>query len=200
MATPYNSMQPWNFGNYLNALSQYGPGPAVTSPAPVLTRSMGTPEVPSVSSDHAAFLESIGISPGSTGFANHVSPSNAAIEQMVGIGESPAAPSNWGQGIMKTLQDWGVIGTKDPKTGQMGDSWGGFALDLGKTGFGIYNGMQQYNLYKDMLNNSKSQFERQFAAQRGLINSQLEDRQRARLASGQAGPSVADYMAKYGVK
>lgn len=65
----------------------------------------------------------------------------------------------------------------------------------------LYLGMQQYNLAKDSLANSKAQFERNFAANRTTTNARLEDRQRARVASNAgAYQSVGDYMDKNGVK
>ena len=66
---------------------------------------------------------------------------------------------------------------------------------------GLYLGMQQYNLAKESLANNKSQFAQQFAVQKNLTNSNLEDRQRARIASNSgAYQSVGDYMSQNGVK
>lgn len=73
----------------------------------------------------------------------------------------------------------------------------GVAQGLGN----LYLGMQQYNLAKDSLANNKAQFERQFTVNKGLTNSRLEDRQRARVASNSgAYQSVGDYMNQNGVK
>lgn len=65
---------------------------------------------------------------------------------------------------------------------------------------GLYLGMQQYNLAKDSLAFQKDSFARQFDVQKNLTNSQLEDRQRARVASNAgAYQSVGEYMKQNGV-
>lgn len=85
--------------------------------------------------------------------------------------------------------------------GSATSGWGGTAMDLGKTAMNAYMGMKQYGLAKDQLAESKKQFETNFNAQKGLTNSSLEDRQRARIASNAgAYQSVGDYMNKNGVK
>lgn len=92
------------------------------------------------------------------------------------------------------LQQRNADGTTSGGYGQAGL---GMLQGLG----GLYLGMQQYNLAKEALANSKEQFNRNFAVQKGLTNSQLEDRQRARVASNPgAYQSVGDYMAQNGVK
>jgi hypothetical protein len=64
-----------------------------------------------------------------------------------------------------------------------------------------YLGMKQYGLAKDALKESQQQFDLNFGAQRNTINSQLADRQRARVASNpNAYQSEAEYMAKWGIK
>lgn len=63
------------------------------------------------------------------------------------------------------------------------------------------NGHRSYQLGKSQLTAQTDQFNKQFAAQRGLINSQLADRQDWRNRN-QPGKfmSTAEYMDKYGVK
>lgn len=63
------------------------------------------------------------------------------------------------------------------------------------------NGHRSYQLGKKQLTAQTDQFNQQFAAQRGLINSQLADRQDWRNRN-QPGKfmSTAEYMDKYGVK
>jgi hypothetical protein len=81
--------------------------------------------------------------------------------------------------------------------------WGGLAIGGALGLANTFLGMKQYSLAKDSLNASRSQFERNFSAQRDLTNSRLEDRQRARLnSSGGSGvyESVGSYMDRYGVK
>jgi hypothetical protein len=70
------------------------------------------------------------------------------------------------------------------------------ALSAGTGLFNAYMGMKQYGLFKDQLNFQKNSFERNFAAQRDSVNTQLEDRQKARVAANPgAFQSVGDYMA-----
>jgi len=58
-------------------------------------------------------------------------------------------------------------------------------------------GMKQYGIMKDSLKESKRQFNTNFGAQKQMVNSQLEDRQRARLASNpNEYESLSTYMDK----
>ena len=86
--------------------------------------------------------------------------------------------------------------TKDAilgKNGQQG--WGNMALGALQGIGGAYMGMKQYGLAKDALAQSQSQFDKNYNAQRQTMNTQLEDRQRARVAAtdGRA-ESVESYM------
>jgi hypothetical protein len=108
-------------------------------------------------------------------------------------GSTPNAFTQW-------MRDTGVIGSTDAN-GLKTDGWGGLALGTATGLGGLYLGMQQYNLAKDALANNKAQFERNFAAQKTTTNANLEDRQRARVASnGGAYQSVGDYMSQNGIK
>lgn len=79
--------------------------------------------------------------------------------------------------------------------------WGGTALGAAQGLFSGYLGMKQYGMAKEKLAESKRQFELNYAAQKTLTNSQLEDRQRARVASNPgAYQSVGDYMNQNGVR
>ena len=97
--------------------------------------------------------------------------------------------------------------------GSIGDTSGGFqwgnfllgdvnrpgALQLGLgalSGIGnLYLGMKNYGMAKKQLKQQNAQFEKNYAAQRNLVNSQLEDRQAARVASNpSAYESVSSYM------
>lgn len=61
-------------------------------------------------------------------------------------------------------------------------------------------GWKQLGVQKDALKQSKKEFEMNWGAQQKTINSQLEDRQRARVASNpNAYQSVGDYMNKNGI-
>ena len=63
-----------------------------------------------------------------------------------------------------------------------------------------YMGMKQYGLAKDELRENKRQFNMNFESQQKLTNSQLADRQKARVAFNPGFyESVGSYMGKYGV-
>lgn len=110
-------------------------------------------------------------------------------------------PSGMLSSMNTWLKDNGVIGYTDKKSGNKFDGWGGLALSAGTGLFNAYMGMKQYGLFKDQLNFQKDSFERNYAAQRSTLNSQLEDRQRARVASNAgAYQSVGEYMDKNRIK
>ena len=77
--------------------------------------------------------------------------------------------------------------------------WGGMALSAA-SGIGqSLMSMKQYGLMEDQLKESKRQFDINYGMQRKSFNNQLEDRQRARVASNPgAYESVVDHMKKYG--
>jgi hypothetical protein len=60
-------------------------------------------------------------------------------------------------------------------------------------------GMQQYGLQKDALKQAKDQFAKNYAAQKGMTNSALSDRQIARNAAGPGYQDTAGYMSQYGI-
>jgi hypothetical protein len=116
------------------------------------------------------------------------------------VGVDPNANPSMMASFGNWLRQNNVIGQTDAK-GIKTDGWGGLALNT-LTGLGsLYLGMQQYNLAKETLANNKAQFERNFAANKATINADMEDRQRARVASNAgAYQSVGDYMAQNGVR
>jgi hypothetical protein len=62
-------------------------------------------------------------------------------------------------------------------------------------------GMKNYGLMKDSLREGKRQFDMNWGLQRDMVNSQMEDRQRARVASNpNAYQGVDDYMSTYRVR
>ena len=77
--------------------------------------------------------------------------------------------------------------------------WGGMALGAA-SGIGqSMMGMKQLGLMEDQLKEQKRQFDINYAMQKKSFNSQVEDRQRARVAANPgAYESVGDYMKKYG--
>lgn len=82
-------------------------------------------------------------------------------------------------------------------SGTTTQGWGMPVLQgLGSVG-NLYMGMRQYGLGRDMLRENRRQFDADYNNQRTLVNSQLEDRQRARVASNPgAYESVGAYMDK----
>jgi hypothetical protein len=103
---------------------------------------------------------------------------------------STTEPNSW-------MPDWlkGAIGTKEAP------GWGGLAVGAGSALMSGFMGMQQYGLAKKQLAESKRQFDMNWGAQRQMVNSQLEDRQRARVASNPgAYQSVGSYMSQNGIK
>lgn len=89
---------------------------------------------------------------------------------------------------------------KTDKNGISQQGWGGLALGAAQGLGNLYLGMQQYGLAKDALANARRQFDINYGAQKKLTNANLEDRQRARVASNSgAYQSVGDYMAKNGL-
>ena len=119
----------------------------------------------------------------------------------------PTSPSFMGgfsdtlKGANQWMKDVGMIGGKDAQ-GNTWDGWGGMALGAAKGLGSLYMGMQQYGLMKDQLQFSKDAFNKNYALNKNMVNSQLEDRQNRRVAEGLMPntTSTADYMAKYGVK
>lgn len=63
-----------------------------------------------------------------------------------------------------------------------------------------YLGYRELKLAKEDLNFRRDAWGRQFNAQKGLVNNQLEDRNNRRLREGLTTRSTADFMAQYGVK
>lgn len=93
-----------------------------------------------------------------------------------------------------------MLGYTDPTTGMKSQGWGGLALGAAQGLGNAWMGMKQYGLAEDAFKESKRQFGLNYEAQKKLTNSQLEDRQRARVASNSAEyQSVGEYMNKYGV-
>lgn len=94
----------------------------------------------------------------------------------------------------------GMLSTTN-KDGITTEGWGGLALGSLQGLGGAYLGMKQYGLAQDKFKETKRQFNKNYESQKTLTNGQLEDRQRARVASNPgAYASVGDYMKKNGVK
>lgn len=114
-------------------------------------------------------------------------------------GEETTGSSAWldqSNGLNKPKSIWdgfSLFGNATQK-GQFGNILGG----IGAAG-SLYLGMQQYGLQKDALAQAKDQFAKNYAAQKGMTNSALSDRQIARNASGSGYQDTAGYMAQYGI-
>ena len=92
--------------------------------------------------------------------------------------------------------------TVDKNGAQIRDQgWGMPALQAATGAFNAWMGMKNYGLAKRQLAENQQQFGLNFDAQRTTTNSQLEDRQRARVASNAgAYQSVGEYMGQNGIK
>lgn len=100
--------------------------------------------------------------------------------------------------------------TPQASTGWLGtaNNWMSNNADLMKAGIGLvtggvgaWQGMQQNRLMRDNMQQQASQFREQMNLSKQNINRNIEDRQRARVASNPtAYESVDSYMKKYGVK
>jgi hypothetical protein len=78
--------------------------------------------------------------------------------------------------------------------------WGSTAVKSLAGLSSLYFGMKQYGLAKDSFKENKRQFDMNFGAQQKMVNSDLEDRQRARVASNpNAYQSVGTYLDKNAV-
>lgn len=117
------------------------------------------------------------------------------------------AGGGWGSGLWDSLKafpgsDAGklLLGGKGADgTTQMG--LGGLAIGSFSALTNAMMGMKQFGLMKDQLKFSKESFAKNWEAQKTTTNSQLEDRQAARVASNAgAYQSVGEYMKKNGVK
>lgn len=110
-----------------------------------------------------------------------------------------------GGGMFESLSSYlpsGFLDQYDGTTGmKTGQGWGGAAIGVGTGLVNAFMGMQQLKVAKQALSQSKDQFNRNFEAQRTSTNTQLEDRQRARVASNAgAYESVGSYMDRNAVK
>lgn len=94
-----------------------------------------------------------------------------------------------------------LFGGTDRKTGVATMGWAPAALGIGQSIFGALQGRQAMNLARDQLNEGRRQFDLNYNAQRTSMNTELEDRQRARVASNPtAYESVDTYMNKNRIK
>lgn len=129
---------------------------------------------------------------------------NAALTGFGGLGgTNDGTPATTG-GLFSAL---GNLFSKDALFGSTNDKgvtsmgWAPAALGIGQSIFGALQGQKAMALAKDQLSEQKRQFDLNFGAQRQSMNTELEDRQRARVASNpNAYESVSDYMNKNRIK
>lgn len=90
-----------------------------------------------------------------------------------------------------------LFGGTDPSTGISTGGWAPVALGAGQAIFGALQGNKALNMAEKQFQEGQRQFDLNFDAQRKTINTQLEDRQRARVASNSgAYESTDDYLRK----
>lgn len=89
----------------------------------------------------------------------------------------------------------------NPETSKMETlGWGMPALQ-GLSSLGnLYLGMKNYGLAKDQLRTQKEQFNMNYGNQRQLLNTQMEDRARARASASSKVESPESYMARNRIK
>lgn len=107
------------------------------------------------------------------------------------LGMDIPAPYAQGAGMFGNLGNWTSQNTDLLKAG----------AGLITGGLGAWNGMQQNKMMRQNMNQQAGQFQEQMNLSKQNINRNIEDRQRARVASNPtAYESVDSYMKKYGVK
>lgn len=124
---------------------------------------------------------------------------NAGMADVLQAPMSSAATSDltnqgWMARFNAALQNSGALGSTNMSTGVRTDGWGAPAINLLGGLTNLFMGMKQYGLAKQVAADSRSQFERNFNAQRQTINTRMEDRQRARVSADPNAESVDSYM------
>jgi hypothetical protein len=116
-----------------------------------------------------------------------------------GGGGSAGAPVSGGGGGLfgNMFNRQSMFGGTDMNSGISSGGWAPVALGAGQAIFGALQGNKATKLAEDQFKEGKRQFDLNFNAQRSTINSQLEDRQRARVASNPtAYENTDDYLRK----
>ena len=136
--------------------------------------------VPTIS-DNSAFLNN----------ANFSDLANSSAQSY--MANRPTSFNNTGSG--NWFKDSGFLGSTD-EAGIKTDGWGGLALGAAQGLGSAYMGLKQYGLAKDQLAFQKSAYNKNYAAQRQSTNTDLADRQAARVAANSSYESVGSYMDK----
>jgi hypothetical protein len=155
-------------------------------------QSWGSPDVPMFSQGGSTSL----VPETPQLFSSPVQPTDWTAAQI------PAANGNFPlAGLPQAAGTSWMDNIKDAFGTTQSPGWATAALGAGQGLLNGWLGMQQYGLAKDKLAEGKRQFELNYNAQRTMTNADLEDRQKARVASNPgAYESVGSYMAKNGVK
>ena len=89
----------------------------------------------------------------------------------------------------------------NPETGKMETmGWGMPALQGISSLGNLYLGMKNYGLAKDQLRTQREQFNMNYNNQKQLLNTQMEDKARARASANHNAESVESYMARNRIK
>ena len=115
-----------------------------------------------------------------------------------GAGAPVAGGGGAGGGLFNNLfSRQSLFGGTDPNTGISTGGWAPVALGAGQAIFGALQGNKAMGLAEKQFKEGQRQFDLNFNAQRQTINTQLEDRQRARNASNAtAYENTDDYLRK----
>lgn len=104
-----------------------------------------------------------------------------------GFGGTPGVGAGGGKGntgfLGSIFNRQSLFGGTDEETNVTTGGWAPVALGAGQAIFGALQGNKAMKLAENQFKESKRQFDLNFNAQRQSINTQLEDRQRARVAS-----------------
>ena len=129
--------------------------------------------------------------PAPEGWTNMISKQAGFNPLASGGGPTSTFSPNWLQSL---------TGYTDKATGAKVNGWGGLALGAAQGIGSAYMGSKQLSLAQDTFKENKRQFQLNYDNQKKNINTQLEDRQRARVASNSgAYQSVGEYMNKNGL-
>lgn len=146
-------------------------------------------------------MEGFDISLGGDGSA-YMSP-RAQPQYGINIGEDSlvnganpwaAPPPTGGTGFLSGLKDFSAKMGTTPYTLATG------ALQGVGGAMSAYNGYQQTKLAKKQFNFQKDAWNAQYNAQKNLVNSQMEDRQKQRAMRDPNALRPEEYIAKYGIK
>lgn len=121
----------------------------------------------------------------------------SGIAAGAGSGNIGGLPGSGGSGgIFGGLFD-NMLSKTNNATGITTQGWGDLAVGGMGSIFDLYSGMKQFGLAQDQFDEGKRQYDQNYQAQVKNYNTDLEDRQRARVAANPgAYQSVSDYMKK----